>query len=476
VLRPSPATCAFASARSASLRRMRSYDVVVLGAGPGGEVAAGRLADAGLDVAIVEDRKVGGECSYWACMPSKGLLRPGEILAEARRVPGAAEAVTGTLDRDAVLRRRDEIIHNLDDSAQVPWLEKRGVALHRGWGRLDGEKRVVVGDETLEARRAVILAGGTTPALPPIDGLADLRPWTNREATTAHAVPASLVVMGGGVVGVELSQAYCSLGARVTLIEGERRLLPREEEFACEQVSDSLAEQGVDIRTGQKATAVGRDGDAITVTLGDGSAASGDQLLVAVGRTPQSAGLGLESVGIEPHGYLEVDAHCLVPGHDWLYVIGDLNGRAPFTHMAKYQAAIAASHLLGKDMVIEHLADGPRSPRVIFTDPQVAAVGHTTASAAEAGLRVRVVDLPTSGNAGGSFYGRGARGTSRFLIDEQRGVIVGATITGSEVADFLQAATIAVVGEVPLTRLRHAIPAFPTRSEIWLYLFNELGI
>jgi pyruvate/2-oxoglutarate dehydrogenase complex dihydrolipoamide dehydrogenase (E3) component len=455
---------------------MRSFDVVVIGAGPGGEVAAGRLADAGLEVAIVEDRKVGGECSFWACMPSKSLLRPGEILAEARRIPGAADAIDGELDVAAVLARRDEVIHDLDDGAQLPWLEDRGITLIRGWGRLDGERRVVVGEETIEVRRAVFLAGGTTPLLPPIDGLAEAKPWTNREATTAKQLPASVIVMGGGVVGVELSQAYRSLGARITLIEGERRLLPREELLACEEVTEALEEQGVEIRTGRNATSVKSEGGAVSVTLDDGATVTADQLVVAVGRSPQVEGLGLESVGLEADGYVEVDEHARVGGHDWLYAIGDLNGRAPFTHMAKYQARVASDHVLGKDSAAEHGADGPLSPRVIFTDPQVAAVGHTTKTAEDAGLTPRVVDIPTSGNAGGSFYGRGARGTSRFLVDEQRGVLIGATITGSEVADFLHAATIAIVGEVPLTRLRHAVPAFPTRSEIWLKLIEELGL
>jgi pyruvate/2-oxoglutarate dehydrogenase complex dihydrolipoamide dehydrogenase (E3) component len=456
---------------------MRSFDVVVIGAGPAGEVAAGRLADHGLDVAIVEDRLVGGECSYWACMPSKGLLRPYEALAEVRRIPGAAEAVTGGLDVPAVLRRRDEIIHDLDDAAQLPWLESRGVALLRGRGRLAGERRVTVGDEEIEARRAVILAVGSRALLPPIEGLDGIEgAWTNVEATTAEEIPGRLLIVGGGVVGVEMAQAFQTLGSRVTLVEGERRLLPREEEFACAQVTDALEALGVDIRTGQKAERLSQRDGAVTVTTSDGSTADGDVLLVALGRRPPTDDLGVDVVGLTPGETVAVDAHLRVPGVPWLYAIGDVNGRALFTHMGKYQARIAADRILGHEHAISHGADGPLSPRVIFTDPQVAAVGHTSDTAARAGLEVDAYETETSGNAGGSYYGRNAPGTARFLVDRERRVLAGCTITGSEVADFLHAATIAVAGEVPLERLRHAVPPFPTRSEIWLSLLEQAGV
>jgi pyruvate/2-oxoglutarate dehydrogenase complex dihydrolipoamide dehydrogenase (E3) component len=456
---------------------MRSFDVVVIGAGPAGEVAAGRLADAGLRVAIVEDRLVGGECSFWACMPSKALLRPYEALAEALRIPGAAQALTGSLDVQAVLDRRDEAIHYLDDAAQLPWLEDRGIALLRGAGVLTGERRVRVGDEELEADRAVIVSTGSTPAMPPIEGLGAIDDvWTNREATTAKAIPERLVIMGGGVVGVEMSQAFQTLGSHVTLIEGERRLLPREEEFACAQVTEALTGYGVDIRTGQRATRVQEQDGTVIVTIGDGRTAEGDTLLVALGRVPQTEGIGLEIVGLPDDRPIHVNARMQVEGVPWLYAIGDVNGRALFTHMGKYQGRIAADCILGKDIVLSHGADGALSPRVIFTEPQVAAVGHTSDTAKEAGLEVEIVETETSGNAGGSFYGRNAPGTARLLIDRERRIVVGATITGAEVAEMLHAATIAIVGEVPLERLRHAVPSFPTRSEIWLTLLQKAGV
>ena len=451
----------------------REFDVIVIGAGPAGEVAAGRAAgNYGLSTAILERELVGGECSYYACMPSKALLRPAEALREIKRIPGAAQAVDGVLDVAAALARRDEVIHNLDDSSQEPWLEDQGVELIRGEARLTGERRVRVGEEELVAHKAVILAVGSGALFPPIPGLKEAAAWSNREITTAREVPGELVVLGGGVVGVEMAQAWSSFGSSVTVIEALDRLISREEPVASAEVQAGLEREGVKVSLGVRAGGVQRQGERVAVELEDGRRIEGDRLLVAIGRVPHTSGLGLEAVGLAEKGYVEVDDRLQVPGLPWLYAIGDVNGRSLLTHSGKYQARIAADNIAGHKARAR--SDDQGAPRVIFTDPQVAAVGVTLAAAREAGHQAEAVDLQTSGTAGASFYGRDTAGTSRFVIDAEHEVLLGVTFVGFEVADFLQAATIAVSARVPLSQLAHAVAPFPTRSELWLKLIETL--
>jgi pyruvate/2-oxoglutarate dehydrogenase complex dihydrolipoamide dehydrogenase (E3) component len=458
-------------------------DVVVVGAGPAGENAAGRCADGGLSVALVERELVGGECSYWGCIPSKTLIRPGDVLAAARRVPGAAEAVTGRLDTEAAFAQRDYMTADWDDQGQLPWLQEKGIELVRGSGRLAGERVVQVEQATaprrLTARRAVVLATGTTPLLPPIPGLAEARPWDNRKATAVKELPRRLLVLGGGAVGVELAQAFRRLGAEeVTVIEGAERLLAREEPFAGEEVSAAFQAEGIAVLTGVRMTAARRQGSdgPVIATLEGGRELVGDELLVAVGRRPATAGIGLDTVGLDPGRPVPVDQRLRAIGVDggWLYAIGDCNGRAPFTHMGKYHGRVAADVILGRDAA--DLAGEELVPRVVFTDPQVCAVGLTEAQARDKGLDVTVVRYAVGDVPGAYVLGNGVGGTSQLVVDDARRVLVGATFTGPGLQELLHAATVAIVAEVPVDRLWHAVPSFPTVSEVWLHLLEAYGL
>jgi pyruvate/2-oxoglutarate dehydrogenase complex dihydrolipoamide dehydrogenase (E3) component len=478
----------------------QEYDVVVIGAGPTGENVADRARRGGLSVAVVESELAGGECSYWACIPSKALLRPAAALAAARAVGGAREAVTGELDVAAVLARRTKFTHGWsDDSGQVKWVEGTGATFVRGHARLAGERAVeVTGPDgaavTLAARRAVVIATGSAAAIPPVRGLDESLVWTSREATSSESVPGRLAILGGGVVACEMATAWRALGAEVTMLVRGGGLLDKMEPFAGELVAGALRSAGVDVRLDTRVSQVRRLSRVTPVELWTSDAAGpadlvADELLVAAGRAPRTTGLGLESVGLRAGDWLDVDDSCLVgavPG-GWLYAVGDVNHRNLLTHMGKYQARACGDAIVARS---RGELDGPPSPwtplaasadhlgapQVVFTDPEVAAVGLTEAQALRQGLPVRAVDYELGHVAGAALSADGYQGRARFVVDERRQVLAGATFAGPGTAELLHAATIAVVGEVPLERLWHAVPSFPTISEIWLRLLETYGL
>ncbi|MFI7407314.1 dihydrolipoyl dehydrogenase family protein [Streptomyces sp. NPDC049627] len=466
-----------------------AYDVVVLGAGPVGENVADRTRAAGLSTAVVESELVGGECSYWACMPSKALLRPTIAQADARRLPGLSEAVQGPLDAAAVLARRNEYTSNWHDDGQAQWLNGIGADLYRGHGRLTGPRTLeVTGPDgvrhVLTARHAVAVCTGSRAVLPDLPGLADVKPWTSREATGAQAVPGRLVVVGGGVVATEMATAYQALGSRVTLLVRGKGLLNRMEPFAGELVADALAEAGADVRTGTSVESVTRENGTVVVHTDRGDRIEADEILFATGRAPRTDDIGLDVVGLEPGSWLEVDDSLRVTGSEWLYAVGDVNHRALLTHQGKYQARIAGAAIAARASGVPLLesdpwgahaatADHAAVPQVVFTDPEAAAVGLSLAEAEQAGHRVRAVDYDLASVAGASLYGDGYRGRARMVVDLEREILLGVTFVGPGVGELIHSATIAVAGQVPISRLWHAVPSYPTISEVWLRLLES---
>lgn len=470
----------------------QTYDVVVLGAGPVGQNAAERARAGGLSVAMVERELVGGECSYWGCVPSKALLRPVIAVADADHLDGAREAVAGSINPAGVFGRRDRYVTDWDDAGQADWVAGIGATLVRGHGRLDGPRRVTATTAdgqscTLVARHAVVICTGSRAALPDLPGMAEARPWTNREGTDSSSVPDRLAVVGGGGVGVELATAWDGLGSSVTLLVRGSALLPRMEPFVGELVEAGFGESGVDVRKNVAVTRLHRasaDGP-VSLALDDGDALEVDEVLFATGRAPLSDDIGLETVGLTPGSWLDVDDTCRVRAVEdgWLYAAGDVNHRALLTHEGKYQARIAGSAIAaraaGRSLdtaawgAHATTADHHAVPQVFFTEPEAAAVGLSTDAAERAGYRVKTVDVEI-GDAvmGAKLFADGYVGRARMVVDADHGHVLGVTFVGPGVSELLHSATIAVAGQVPIDRLWHAVPCFPTISEVWLRLLE----
>jgi pyruvate/2-oxoglutarate dehydrogenase complex dihydrolipoamide dehydrogenase (E3) component len=469
-------------ARSTVDELREDLDVVVIGAGPVGENVAARAVRGGLRTALVEHERLGGECSYWACVPSKALLRPGNAWAAARRVPGVPS--DGRIDPNAVFAWRDKRVSQWDDGGQVDWAEGAGITVVRGRARLSGDREVTVDDRlVLRAAHAVVVCTGSVPVVPDVEGLADVPVWTSRDATSASSVPESLAVLGGGVVGVEMAQAWARLGASVDVVARGDRVLPRMPAFAGEAVAEALRADGVRVRLGAEVRRVRREGERVRLDLADGDSITAERLLVATGRRPATDDLGLDTVGLTPGRPLAVDDTGLVSGvpGEWLYAAGDVTGRALLTHQGKYAARIVgdvlAARSRGEQVRAEPwsryaaTADHHAVTQVVFTDPEVASVGAVEAT--EPSQRVLDLDIDV---AGAALHADGYAGRARLVVDTEREVVLGATFVGQDVAELLHAATVAVVGEVPLRRLWHAVPAFPTVSEVWLRWLEEYGL
>jgi pyruvate/2-oxoglutarate dehydrogenase complex dihydrolipoamide dehydrogenase (E3) component len=434
-------------------------DVVVVGMGPGGEEVAGKLAEAGLAVVGIEAELVGGECPYWGCIPSKMMIRAANLLAETGRVGGMAGQASATPSWEPVARRiREEATTDWDDKIAVDRFVDKGGRFLRGRARLAGPGRVVVGGETLEASRAVVLATGQVPAVPPIDGLAGTPYWTNRQAIKTAELPDSLVVLGGGAVGLELAQAYRRFGVAVTVVEALDRLVPVEEPEVSALIRGVLEAEGVTVHTGTAARRVGHDGGGFRVALGDGSEVTGQRLLVSTGRRADLTGLGMDTVGLDPAARsVEVDER--MRAGDQLWAVGDVTGRGAFTHVAMYQAGIAVRDILGQD---GPGADYAALPWVTFTDPEIGTVGLTEQRARGAGVRVATGTAQIPYSARGWIHKAGNEGLVKLVADADRGVLVGATSAGPTGGEVLGMLTLAVQARVPLDTLRHMIYAYPT--------------